>query len=728
MEQYYVFGVAVNNCKIISKGDIVGGISGWVGLNGSHGPQYCYVYNSKIEGNSKVGGVIGEIRDGPVRNCMVDAQVIATSHTAGGVVGYMNNTNMTSAANIIQIYNNGVTASIITAPTKVGGLIGDISKDLIREPEYFYNNYVHAYLESENSENISMGIGGSKENNEAITNTYIYKYSQINGEYMNENIDTYTEEQYVYGEELKEETTYINKFDWKTEFTYTPLQNNKYPVPIYVENSEIEYISLPIDPEIVDINSLGNDENEKDNTTEVTDENNILTQNIEALPEVTVYPISINEINIDFSNISENTSFTYYINEEEIETINLTEKTYTFEYNFKDQLEIVVTNEIDEETITINPSDIRSEISLIGDNYAYLIGNNLYINGELQSGEYVNVYSGYALNSYGQVLDILSKEVNNDEIVETSLEKSAKPLYTYEYNGKSIEVYGTYSKVNENVKLQIYNVRSGKLSALSNSLDMKIDNYIVDSYNEKEYQTILTNNGEIVDLKEQLQYPSNFLNRNVKQIVQNGHHDNTEMMVLYNTGKVLVFDYVNGNVIYETEEKADSGLANYITESINSIWNDYESKQTEYLRSRELIAKLVEMPIEEALNEVESNEINSSTSNIETSINISNTNDTSTSTNVNTDSYITVYNGDTGEYEVYSESEILEGSEEMPVSETEKIKENGLESIYNYEREEETGIKLNGAIIVIGIIAVAIISLVILRKLVYRNNKKKNNK
>ena len=657
------------------------------------------------------------------------------------------------------IYSCTIVDSTVTAPTKVGGLIGDIETEIYRNQSFFYNNYIDADVTSENESTGSLIIGGRPDENPYITNTYVYKYSTLNGYYVYTTNDNIEEGQYLIRSDLDNQSTFSSKIGLGTTYwDYTSLEDEKYPIikDTYLYESELQDgVYLPIDPEIVDLNLI-NDENDN---KEQTDKNNISIQMKANLPEVIVYPISVSEINIDFSSISSNTSFTYYINGAEAETIDISEKTYTFEYNFADQLEIVVTNGIDEETISINPSEIRSEISLVGSDYAYLIGNSLYINGELQQGEYVNVYEGYALSSSGQVLNISSKEVLNsiteensnilpeqtieisntenieNGLIETKLEKTAKPLHTYEYKGSYIETFGTYSKIDGNVKLQIYNVRRGKLSALSNSLDMKIDNYMVDYYNDKEYQTILTNSGEIVDLKEQLQYPSNFLNRNVKQIVQNSNVENPEMMVIYNTGKVIVFNYVSGNVIYETEEKADTGLTSYITGSINNIWSDYESKQSEYLRSKELIAKLSEMPIEEVLNEVEDSENNSSTSNIETNINsinninMGNTNGInvdSSNTATNTDNYITVYNGETGEYEVYSEKEILEGTEEEPVSETEKIKENGLESIYNYEKEEETGTKVNGAIIVVSIIGIAIMSLIILRKLIYRNNSKNN--
>ena len=572
-----------------------------------------------------------------------------------------------------------------------------------------------------------MGIGGSKENNTSITNTYVYKYSQINGEYMNEDIDTYDEEQYLIGEDLKQETTYRNKIRWAGSFNYESLQNNKYPIPNDV--IDVEGVDLPTDPEIVELNLLEDESNEKINDSEnsIINENGINTQNIEELPEITVYPISVNEINLDFSSVSDKTNFTYYINDTEIETVDLTEKTYTFEYNFTDTLEIVLTNEVYEEIIKIDPLDIRSEISLVGDNYAYLIGNNLYINGELQSGEYVNVYEGYALNTSGQTINMSSGDIEKNVTEKTNLEETAKPLHTYAYEENNIDVYGVYSKINGNVKLQIYDVRNGKLSALSNNTEMKIDNSITDNYNDKEYQTILKNSGEIVDLKEKLQYPDNFLNRNVKQIMQNADVEKTEVMIMYETGKVLVFNYVNGNIIYETQEKADEGLADYITGSVSNIWNDYESKQEEYVKSQELIEKLKEMPLEEILNKKDTTIMENDHNKINWINSSQETNDILyTNSNYSDNSYITVYNEKTKEYEVYSEEEILEGEEENPVSETEKIKANGLESVYNYEQEEETGAKVNGAIIVISIIGIAIISLIILRKIIYKNNQKNN--
>lgn len=788
--------------------------------NSQHAPRYCYVNNTKIEGSSKVGGIVGEIKDGPIYGCIVNAEITATAHTAGGIVGYMENTTMTAAANRIYMYNNGVAGATITAPTKVGGMVGDIAKDLNTEAQFFYNNYVHAYLECEDSESVSMGIGGSKENNDTITNTYIYRYSQINNEYMSENLDTYTDEQFVNADDLKQETTYRNKFGWGAEFTYTSLANNKYPIPRNVTGQD--GIDLPVDPEINGINVLDSEEHEEDekvNSNEdntaggmlnglQTNENGQNEQGVQEgaveLPEITVYPISAYEINIDFSTIPENTYFTYSINGQEIETKKLESRTHTFEYNYQDTIEIKLINQgevsnqagevtkqeeaISQETLTTNqektiiiePQDVISKISLKGDMYAYLVGNTIYQGDNAIEGEYVNLYKGKALTKDGYVYDIETQTIQkieeaekvtetvddeekettettaNEETISpiaTSLEETAKSQNSYTYNGNQIDVYGTYSTINGNVKAQIYTIKNGRLSAITNSLDWKIGNIITDNYNGKEYQTVLNKEGKLVDIKEALKYPNNFLNEKIVQVAENEGAEKTEVMVYYESGKVIVFNYVTGATIYENEVENNISLFSFIAERFQNVFSDYEEKQREYEESQELIAKLEETPIEEAIEiAVSQNSQNGSNNkNNENSVGenntwgdnnnndneikteVDNTIQTETDnngniTNLNRPNYITVYNPETGAYEVYSESEIIEGEEEEPVSETTKIQINGLQNFYGNGKVADSNKNVNGTAIIAIVIIIVLVLLICLRIYIRSKQKRKYSK
>ncbi len=741
----HLFYFQVNKVMVKSGGKNIGGVVGTSAGEFQTAPQSGYVYNSTIEGDSCVGGVVGFYSTGYIFDIYVNAQIKANSNIAGGLVGYMDNTNMTVVNYTTRIYRNIVANSSVEAPTKVGGIIGDIAKEIYRDQSFYYNNFVDADVTSTNNSIGSLIIGGRPDENPYIQNTYVYKYSTLNGNYVYSTNDNIESNKYLIRADLNNVSTLRDRVGLGTiSWNYTSLSNGKYPeiASSYLYKPELQIgVDLPTDPEITELNSLSaDDENDNNangigaNTNNIADENGISTQSIESLPSYKVYPTKVDEINIDFGNIPEGVSFTYSVNgeNEKSESIELTQKTYTFKYNYQDTLEINLTNGIEEETITITPENVRNEASLVSSNNAYLLGTSLYINGELQQGEYVNVYEGYALNVSGQIVGIATQQTVTNAAVTTALQQTTTPLHTYNYKRSNIEVYGTYSKVNGNIKLQIYNVRNGELSAISNNVDMIVDNSIVDNYNDKEYQTVLTTLGELVDLKEQLQYPNNFLSSNIKQIVQNTDAEKPEMMVLYNTGKVIVFNYVTGQVTYENDEKADSGLVSYLTRSFANIWSDYEDKQAEYAKSKELEAKLAKLPIEEAMREntienITSSETNNiENNNVNTETNLTVNNDVSNTTADN--SYITVYNADTGKYEVYSEDEILNGEDENPVSETEKIKQNGLEGVYGYDTNEEVKPQANGAVIVISIIAVAVIALVILRKVIVKNSRKEKNK
>ena len=138
------------------------------------------------------------------------------------------------------------------------------------------------------------------------------------------------------------------------------------------------------------------------------------------------------------------------------------------------------------------------------------------------------------------------------------------------------------------------------------------------------------------------------------------------------------------------------------------------------------------MPVEEAIQEVKPNnsttqETNSSTNsqNIETNSSQTGENMTETSNNGNSLSssknYVTSYNPETGVYEVYSVEEIIEGSEEEPTSETEKIQANGLQQFYeSYNTSgKKTKIEPGLVIIITTITAIGILSIAIIRRAKY---------
>ena len=107
---------------------------------------------------------------------------------------------------------------------------------------------------------------------------------------------------------------------------------------------------------------------------------------------------------------------------------------------------------------------------------------------------------------------------------------------TFEYVNKEIETYSTYSvitaedgsQVTRNTKLYVKDnnlyavpaTLSGATAAEENVTPVA-NNFILDSYNGKEYETVLGSDGRMYDLKEPITYPENFVNENIESIGNN---------------------------------------------------------------------------------------------------------------------------------------------------------------------------------------------------------------
>ena len=436
--------------------------------------------------------------------------------------------------------------------------------------------------------------------------------------------------------------------------------------------------------------------------------NNSENSNNVEQPNITAYAVDVDKINIDFSEVIDGTYFNYTVNGQKSENIPLENKTYTFEFDFESPIEIELVNGENSKTVTVNPDDVRRKSSYVGDNWMYLDSNTVIMNGNFVSGEYVNLYKGKGLTTDGKVIDIVSSKeefgISEIGIIDTV------PIADYNYNGTEIRTFGTYSLVGDKVRNQIYEVKDGKLSVISSNVQRKIGDNVIDFYNENEYQTILASDGILYDLKEKLEYPSNFENSNISEISVNS--DKKEVLVYYKNGSIIIFNYMTGEEIYKTSPKEKVSLFAYIGEKLSSPDELYTNLTDEYRESKELEEKLIEEPIELYLGSSEENTI----SNITANSNVSSKNE----------SYVTVYNADTDKYEVYKESELLDESLDEPESETSKIEK--VQGLQDYYYSGSKVIKKDNGLIYIGISIIALgISIMVLHRLVIikaRNKRK----
>ena len=300
----------------------------------------------------------------------------------------------------------------------------------------------------------------------------------------------------------------------------------------------------------------------------------------------------------------------------------------------------------------------------------------------------------------------------------------------FEYDNKTIETYSTYSvitaedgsQVTRNTKLY---VKDNNLYAIpvmlastyeSESITPVANNLIIDSYNGKEYETVLGSDGKLYDLKEPITYPENFINKDIESIGNNLNSDSHKVEVTYKNGDKVKFNYQTGELISSSESDTSDGvgLFDYIKDKISEIGNSSSNVTDEisdkYEESKELQAKLEKTSVEEAIEEQ-----NSGNSEQDKNI-VTATENNATNNSYKENKYISMYNQEKGEYEIYNEEELLDTSKEEVVSENEKIEANNLSKYYASEGETKNT-KLGIVWIVVSIIGVGIILFILKRNL-----------
>ena len=322
--------------------------------------------------------------------------------------------------------------------------------------------------------------------------------------------------------------------------------------------------------------------------------------------------------------------------------------------------------------------------------------------------------------------------VENNGIQGYTVEDKESLEQTFEYNNKEIQTYSTYSvitasdgsQVTRNAKLY---VKDNNLYAIpvvinvgqernSEEIVSVANNLIIDSFNGKEYETVLGSDGKLYDLKEPIAYPENFVNSDIESIGNNLNSDVKEVEVVYKNGDKIKFNYQTGEVISSSEAKdvEKTGLFDYLKEKISEIGNSNsdvsQEIKTKYEASKELQTKLEETSVEEA---IEKQNIANEEQGTEGITGIENN---VTNNSLTKNKYISVYDEKIDDYLIYNEEELLDTTKEEVVSENEKIKANNLNEYYESEGETKNT-KLGIVWIVIIIIGVGITLFVLGKKI-----------
>lgn len=590
----------VNHATISASGNYVGGITGvaWTTSNSA-------VLNSSVTGNSYVGGAVGytnpsyAISNNAVVKTTVSAAtnagglaggcnevtgsfttyngntVNATSVTtsgenAGGLIGYLNNKEYTREVKGTltyytrqRAYSNIVENVNVSASINAAGLIGriDVSVEYADglQVNRFYNNIISANSITTTNETREPGVlfgnddslAYRKDGDRALraTGNKIYENIKMikNGgtpvlakDYTGNNFDMFNDKS----------TKMINLTNLKTASTYTSaginintsqLNNGYYP---YINLSMATAAQLLVAlPSASLTNTVGAGLNSLSMSRMMTS-----GVSYHVMPTYNIYTSGVNTINVEFSNVDDETMFTLNGNEYAIEN-----RTYSFNYNFDQPIEFSMTDGQSEKTETIEPSALRGTLATIGDYYYIMDDDGSIITNEARLPITAkNVFNNKVLTVDNKIIDLKTGNETDVNDYEVDWIGKALPLYKFELNGSELEVFSGYTLVDgENILNKQIIVKGAQTEIINANVNNKKSQIILDSFNNKDYLTVLGTDGVIYDFKTKLTYPENFTNEKIIEISNNVEDFTRMIIVRYESGKVVVFDYRNGNVIYK---------------------------------------------------------------------------------------------------------------------------------------------------------------------------------
>ena len=674
----------------INGNNYVGGVWGSVEMNG-YIMQNIEVTNCKVEGNSNVGGITGYsgYNGQGINNVKVkESKILGNAQRIGGLIGEGGNLNNGLVVNSEIIVNN-VNSSM------VGGLIGKLGWGVYK------SGIVNSKVSSLGNE-VGGAIGnGSTSNRIFVINTDVEGYSMVGGlvgkTSTGELRDSYTNANVKGNDAVGGLVGYLDNINMDNQTNVTYIRYSYYADGTIEGKEKVGGIIGEIAKEIYDASNVDYYQSNYVQADIISENNVKASLGIGSNPEE-----------------NEKLASTYYykyssINGENPNTENepfITEEQYLI-YDDLKQIQ-TYTSKLSFSTANWNFD------SLNNDKYPMVHENNVLLEGQ-------------------EAIDL---PIDSEHIIEntTDIKKQKDVLQeqieeSFEYLDKTIETYSTYSVITAEDESQV--TRNAKLYVKDNNLyavpvvltstpeneniTPVADNLILDSYNGKEYETVLGSDGKLYDLKELINYPENFVNEEIESIGNNLNSNSHEVEVVYKNGDKVKFNYQTGEIISSSEDKSSEqeGILDYIKKKISKIGNSYnitDDITNKYEESKELQSKLEETSVEEAIEK--QNESNSEQAeNIDTA-----TENNETNNSYKENKYISLYNEEKGEYEIFNEEELLDTNKEEVISENEKIEANNLNEYYA-SGVETKNTKMGIVWIVVSIIGVGIILFVLKKNL-----------
>ncbi|MGI6606063.1 MAG: GLUG motif-containing protein [Peptococcia bacterium] len=607
-------GSGAVNCIIGAEGaDNVGGVYGYCASS----TQTFFCLDSIVYGRNNIGGIVGYHRACAVYNCQSNADVIASGENAGGISGYMYINRDLDGANVPRLQGNYYVGNV-SAGDYAGGIVGRTSAELYGDN----SRLIVAANVTANGNNGSI-IGNLAGGSFAYLRIYNNSVLNVEGAEGRKAAEIYAEESQssagmmlVSTAQLKTASTYtsLGSYFSTTYRNYTSLTHNYMPYLRY-SNATMPYqegkdetgaynpinsyrggIPIPMEPDAMQMMRP------------------IMALTSQELPVPDFYAAGADKLNIEFGKVNKYTRFSVWANDTMLFAQPIGQRVYTINYDYATPLTVVVTDGLHSKDYVVDPEPLRRNVLTFNTDYYWITGLGVQSGKSgLLAGHFLHLFAGQGLTATGKLVDLAEGEVIKEK-VEIGLCEEAQPLHSFTYEADyRIKTYKNFSEITHDGEtvtrdLQLL-VKNGRLAALDPLLPVVYDGVIVDTVGEAEYLTVLGTDGKLADLKEPIVLPKDFKNYNLVQMSHNLRSSSPYVLVRYQNGSVVAFNYLTGELLSVETVKSDLSLIEYAKEFLQSKMDSVLADLSDgYLEIVALEKKLTVLPYQDNLDNLNEEE------------------------------------------------------------------------------------------------------------------------
>lgn len=651
--------VGIIDTTITNAGNFTGGFDGR--LNSGGLTQYSYISGVTINGNNYVGGAAGYGNTSRLYFTVINANINGTGNYVGGAFGYLASIHPTNDNYSALIHGTLIANSVVTGANNVGGFVGKTTGSQL-VPTKFYNIVIVANVTATETDDTYVGAVNGDDtrlySDVPLTTFRLYGNNRVNNETLFSNRPANIEEDYLVN------STYLNTQSFYTGVGFAVARWDYTDIDTYF-------------PRVKQWDNGSVREEQKKLETPKNNSNVIYARMLmkvapvgHELPILTAYSSGINTINLEFDKTDDYSFFEVYDGNKKVFENDITKRCFTINYDYQTKLKVIVKDGRNAKEYSYTAGQFRNLASTYLKKYAYIYKGKLLGNvGTITpKGKFIHIYKNLALTDEMEVYDLTTRELSKDKYkYMVSLNENTVPLFKFEYKDTPIDTYYNYSIVHKGGDEITYDnqllVKNGAIEIIDSSLESYHNMIILDNYSNNNYVTVLGKDGSIYDLKSEIKMPINLSNKEVLSMTNNIDSTSSVIIIIYKTGKVVVFDYRNGEEIKVEKPTADISIFDYFKQNFSTSGGTLiKNDSKDYKNALTLKDILKDNPIElnsEGIYKVSEGELSSH----ETK-----------SPNLNRveNNYITYYNPVRNNYDVINVGSLLD-TKDYSISKTEDI-------------------------------------------------------